>query len=160
MPFTGSGSGIQNATDVFFSSPAQDNVLLYNNATSKWNNSSLAGKATLPNLGGQETVSTNTSASGSLSLDLANGNVFSLTLTGNLTITNISGAVANKACGLALYIKQDATGGRIISWPTSVKWSGGAPTLSTAANAIDAIVLESINGGVTWFGSLVGTNFV
>lgn len=38
MPFTGTGTGIQNANDVFFSGLAQDNVLRYNNVTAKWNN--------------------------------------------------------------------------------------------------------------------------
>ncbi len=38
MPFTGTGTGIQNANDVFFSGLAQDNVLRYNNTTAKWNN--------------------------------------------------------------------------------------------------------------------------
>lgn len=38
MPFSGTGTGIQNANDVFFSGLAQDNVLRYNNTTAKWNN--------------------------------------------------------------------------------------------------------------------------
>ena len=42
MPFTGTGSGIQNANDVFFSGVGSNNVLRYNSSTSKWNNSTLA----------------------------------------------------------------------------------------------------------------------
>ena len=44
-------------------------------------------------------------------------------------------------CNLILWMKQDATGGRIVtSWPADVKWPGGtAPTLSTAGSAIDII---------------------
>ena len=38
MPFTGTGSGIQNANDVFFSGLASNNTLRYNTTTSKWNN--------------------------------------------------------------------------------------------------------------------------
>ena len=38
MPFTGSGTGIQNANDVFFSGLAANQVLRYNTATSKWVN--------------------------------------------------------------------------------------------------------------------------
>ena len=41
-----------------------------------------------------------------------------------------------------LRIKQDATGGRTISWPASFNWPGGtAPTLSTAGNAVDLITI-------------------
>ncbi|QQS20302.1 hypothetical protein IPL85_02545 [Candidatus Saccharibacteria bacterium] len=38
MPFTGTGTGIQNANDVFFSVLAQDHILRYDNATAKWIN--------------------------------------------------------------------------------------------------------------------------
>lgn len=112
-----------------------------------------------PNNGGQETVSTNSAATGAVTLNLANGNVFNLTLTGNVTFT-FSGATSGKACSFAAYLKQDATGTRTVTWPASVKWAGGVnPSISTAANAIDIVVFESIDGGTTWYGSLVGTAF-
>lgn len=128
----------------------------------------LGGTATSPtvpnmaraNQGGQELVSTNSSASGSVTINLANGNVFSLTLTGNITVLTLSGATAGRACSFAMYARQDATGGRTITWPASVKWSGGSPTLSSAANAVDILVFETIDGGTNWYGSLVGTNFI
>ena len=158
MPFTGSGTGIQNANDIFFSGLSQDNTLTYNNATSKWNNIPIVGKMALATQGGSETVSTNATATGAVTLNLANGNVFNVTLTGNATFT-FSGATAGRACSFGLYLRQNATGGRTVTWPASVKWSGGAPTLTTNANAIDILVFESIDGGTTWFGSLVGANF-
>lgn len=41
---------------------------------------------------------------------------------------------------LLLKLTQDATGGRTVTWPGTVKWPGGtAPTLSTGANAVDII---------------------
>ena len=42
MPFTGSGTGIQNANDVFFSGLANNQLLRYNSVTSKWNNAALS----------------------------------------------------------------------------------------------------------------------
>lgn len=40
---------------------------------------------------------------------------------------------------LQLFVIQDATGSRTITWPT-IKWAGGvAPTLSTGANKIDIV---------------------
>lgn len=127
----------------------------------------LGGTATSPtvpnmaraNQGGQEMVSANGSVSGSVSIDLVNGNIFSWTLTGNVTSLAISGAVSGRACSFALYVNQGAGGSRTINWPASVRWSGGAPTLSSSANALDILVFESIDGGTNWYGSLVGSNF-
>lgn len=42
MPFTGTGTGIANANDIFFSGLAQDQVLRFNSTTSKWNNAALS----------------------------------------------------------------------------------------------------------------------
>lgn len=42
MPFTGTGTGIQNADDVFFSGLAQNQVLRFNTSTAKWNNIALS----------------------------------------------------------------------------------------------------------------------
>lgn len=117
---------------------------------------------TVPNmaratLGGQEVVST-ANASGATTINLANGNVFNITLTANSTFT-FSGATAGRACSFALYLRQNGTGGFTTTWPASVRWSGGAPTLTTTASALDILVFESIDGGTTWYGSLVGNNF-
>lgn len=150
-------SGISGANDVALSNPVAGNFLGYNGGLGLWQNSTLGGYASLVTGGGQETVST-ANATGATTLNLANGNVFNMTLTGNTTFT-FSGATNGKACAFSLYLKQDATGGRTVTWPASVKWSGGAPTLTTAANSIDILVFETLNGGTTWFGSLVGTNF-
>ena len=108
--------------------------------------------------GGRETVAT-ANASGATTLNLASGNVFNITLTGNTTFT-FSGATNGTACSFALYLRQDGTGSRTTTWPGSVKWPAGtAPTLTTTASAVDLLVFESIDGGTTWFGSLAGANF-
>lgn len=161
MGFGGGGGGgsgsIATATDAALNNPATNNILVYSNL-GKWSNQAMVGTVALANGGGQETVVTNATATGATTLDLANGNVFNLTLTGNVTFT-FSGATSGKACAMSIYLKQDATGSRTVTWPAAAKWSGGAPTLSTAANATDIVVFETLNGGTTWFGSLVGTNF-
>lgn len=65
------------------------------------------------------------------------GNIQKSTLTGNCTYTFT--APSNDGTFM-LKLVQDATGSRTVTWPASVKWPGGtAPTLSTAANAIDII---------------------
>ena len=45
MPFTGTGTGIGNADDVFFSSVSDNDTLSYNSATAKWNNAQPSGGA-------------------------------------------------------------------------------------------------------------------
>lgn len=107
--------------------------------------------------GGVETmISADTGTS--YQVDLSKANVFNLKATANVTLT-FSGAIDKKACSFSLYITQDSSGSRTVSWPGSVKWSGGAPTLSSSPNALDILVFESLDGGTTWYGSLVGTNF-
>ncbi len=152
-------NAISGLDDVFFSAPATNHYLGYDGSTAKWNNIPLTGKVALATGGGVETLNALGSGNGTRAINLANGNVVSATLTGNTTFT-FSGATASTACSFGLYLTQDGTGNRTVTWPASVKWAGGtAPTLSTGASNIDVLVFETINGGTTWFGSLVGTNF-
>lgn len=157
MSYDPGAVGISGANDVALSNPATGNFLGYNAGVGKWQNAALGGYAALAAGGGQETIST-ANATGATTLNLTNGNVFNMTLTGNATFT-FSGATSGKACAFSLYLRQDATGGRTVTWPASVKWSGGAPTLTTTANAVDILVFETLNGGTAWYGSLVGANF-
>ena len=85
----------------------------------------------------------------------ASGAVKTITLTGNCTFT-LTGAASGRAVGLELILTQDGTGSRTVTWPASVKWSGGAPVLSTAAGAVDRVVLVSYNNGTTWYADLIG----
>ncbi|HEX8390039.1 MAG TPA: hypothetical protein VF597_01310 [Candidatus Saccharimonadales bacterium] len=158
MSFDPSGGAISGASDVALNNPANTNIFSYNGTLQKWQNTSLTGQVSLATGGGAETISTIGSATGAVTLNLANGNVFNVTLTGNTTFT-FSGATAGRACSLSLYLTENATGGYGVTWPSSVKWSGGAPTLATAAGNVNILVFETLNGGTTWFGSLVGANF-
>lgn len=112
-----------------------------------------------PTGGGKETTASATASTSSVTVNLSNGNVQVLTLAANTTIT-LSGATNGVACSLSLYIKQDSTGSRTLTWPSSVKWPGAAaPVLSTGANKVDLVVLETLDGGSTWYGSLAGADF-
>jgi hypothetical protein len=106
--------------------------------------------------GGLETISTNATASGAVTINLANGNVHTLTLTGNVTLT-VSGVSVGKACSFTLILTQDGTGSRTVTWPTGTKWAGGtAPVLSTGASKVDVLTFHSVDGGSTWRGFLAG----
>ena len=158
MGFNPGASGVGGASDVALNNVASADSLLYDTSVSKWRNQRVATAGR----GGMETVSVQTASTAATTLNLANGNVFEVTLSSSTTFT-FSGAINGKACSFSLYLKQDATGGRAVTWPSgssTVKWSGGAPTLTTTANAIDVVVFETLNGGTTWYGALVGSNFV
>jgi hypothetical protein len=72
-------------------------------------------------------------------IDWTLGNKQSITMTGNCTFTFTA---PTGPCDVRLKITQDGTGGRAITWPTSVKWPGGvAPTLSTTANDLNVVSL-------------------
>jgi hypothetical protein len=169
MGFNPSGGKISNATDTGIGSHNTLGVgatqfLVYSATDALWENTPLTGLAALPTGGGVEAVSPTsgtTNSTASLSLNLANGNVFSIKLNANVTTFAVTGATTGKACSFGLYLTQDTTGSRTVTWTNAnVKWAGGtAPTLSTAASAVDILVFESLDGGTTWYGSLVGASF-
>ena len=89
-----------------------------------------------------------------ITLDLANGTVQIITLGGNVTIT-MPTAVSGKS--FIMYLKQDATGSRTVTWST-VKWAGGtAPTITSTASRQD--ILSFFSDGTNWFGVVVGQNY-
>lgn len=100
-----------------------------------------------------ETLTTPSSSSGTLTLNLENGNVFEVTLTENVATLTLSNPPASgKAGSLTLILKQDATGGRTFAWPAAVKSAGGTdPTISSAANAVDIYTLLTTDAGTTWY---------
>jgi hypothetical protein len=110
--------------------------------------------------GGREKLSVLSNAGAAPIINLADGNVHMVTLTASISNVSITGAINGVACSVSIYLKQDTTGGRVITWPATIKWPGGiAPTLTATANAIDLIVLETLDGGATWFGALAGADY-
>ena len=108
-----------------------------------------------------ETSTTPAVVGGALTLDLETGNVFEVILTQNVTSLTLANPPAAGRTGSAtLILRQDATGGRTLAWPSSVRWAGGTPPLVTpAANAIDIYAVVTRNGGALWFGFPGGKDF-
>jgi len=101
-----------------------------------------------------EYINANTATTGATTLDISSGNFFNLTLTGNTTFT-YTNAPTGRMVSFTIAVKQDATGGRTITWPSGTKWPGGvAPPATTAANAIDIWSVMTYDGGSTWVSSL------
>jgi hypothetical protein len=74
----------------------------------------------------------------SITPDLADSNNFSVTLGGNRTLANPSNIVAGQSG--SIFVTQDGTGSRTLAYGSYWDFAGGtAPTLSTAANAVDRI---------------------
>lgn len=102
----------------------------------------------------EEVATANTSTA--YTIDLANGSVQILTLTGSCTFT-FPTATAGK--GFTLLLKQDATGSRTATWPSSVKWpSSTAPTITSTASKGDKFVFTA--DGTYWWASNAGQNYL
>jgi len=95
-------------------------------------------------------------SSTAITLDLANGTVQIITLTGNCVYT-FPTPVAGKS--FTLIHLQDATGSRTVTWPATVDWpSATAPTLTATALRADKFVFTAISG-TSWLGSVAGQNY-
>jgi hypothetical protein len=94
-----------------------------------------------------ENVITKGSVSGSQAVDWDTGTICTITMTGATTFTD-SNASAGQT--MVYYLKQDATGSKTVTWPTTTWLEGGtAPTLTTTANKTDVIV-RYFDGTVYW----------
>lgn len=72
-----------------------------------------------------------------ITVDWSRGNVQAVTLHGNRTLVFENG---EKGGRYMLAITQDATGSRVMTWPSSVRWPGGSPvTFTTTPNKRDYI---------------------
>lgn len=80
--------------------------------------------------------------------NVANGTVQTITLTGNVTFSAFTSPVAGQS--LTLIVKQDATGSRTLT--STMKFAGGTKTLSTAANSVD--IISVFYDGTTYWASL------
>jgi hypothetical protein len=93
-------------------------------------------------------------SSTAITLALTNGTVQIITLTGNATITM---PTATSGKSFIMFLKQDGTGSRTVTWST-VKWAGGtAPTITSTASRQD--ILSFFADGSSWFGVVVGQNY-
>lgn len=73
-----------------------------------------------------------------ISVDASLGNMFRVTLGGNRTMA--APTTPQDGQTINFHISQDGTGSRTLTWNSAYKWpSGVAPTLSTAANALDVV---------------------
>ena len=117
----------------------------------------VTGVAEIANVGGDQNTNFDNSVSvdvkamslgaGTHILDLDRNANFQLTLSGNITLANPANLTAGTTG--SIFVVQDGTGSRTVSYGSSWDFIGGtAPTMTTAASSVDRIdyiVLDSTN---------------
>jgi hypothetical protein len=121
-----------------------------------WTAASIPSNATItnPTITNYTETTFTANSSTAITVDLANGTVQVITLTGNCTIT-MPTATAGKSFTLLL---KTGAGGFTVTWSATTRWPGGtAPTLTSAATKLDKFVFTS--DGTNWYGSNAGQNY-
>lgn len=106
-----------------------------------------------------EVISTNATATGTVSLSIANGNVFDVTLTGNTTFTFDNPATTGQACSFTLVLRQGGTT-RTVTWPSSIKWPNDVVPDVSDINKTAILTFITLDGGTRWYGFLAGNKLV
>ena len=102
--------------------------------------------------GGQSVISAHGSTGATETIDPTAGNVHTLTLDADCTLT-LDAPVGSGACTLWLWVTEDGTGGWDITWPGSVTEEG---THDTTAGTTQRCGLETIDGGTSWVATWIG----
>ena len=104
-----------------------------------------------------ETYSTVSSSSGTLTIDCETANIFQVTLSENVTTISVTNPPASgTAYGFILRVVQDTTA-RTVTWPSSFKFSSGIePVVSTGSGAIDVYGFFTTDGGTNWYAFTAG----
>ncbi len=93
---------------------------------------------------------TNLTDAATIALNANLGHVFEVTLGGNRTLGNPTGGYDGQ--GITIRVRQDATGGRTLSFGTNYRFGTDIPsiTLSTGANKVDYIGLRYDASATKW----------
>ena len=106
------------------------------------------GKTKITNLNYSEAAPYSVTYAATITPDVANGNIQTVTLTGNVTFSAFSNPVAGQS--LTLFVVQDGTGSRTLT--STMKFAAASKTLSTAANSID--IITAYYDGTNYYANL------
>ena len=97
-----------------------------------------------------------TSSSNAATINLRDGNVFTHTLSENVTYTFSNPAANGRASAFILKVTQDSSA-RTITWPGSVDWAAAtAPTITATNAGVDVFGFLTVDGGTTYYGFTLG----
>jgi len=105
-----------------------------------------------------ETVKAHGSVSGTVTLNLNDGNVHSLTQTGNITIAFSNWPASGTNGSITLIAHHDSTE-RTWTWPASVVWPDAKPPDMNGTDTTTILTFTTIDGGTTVYGFVAGQNF-
>ena len=98
------------------------------------------------------------SAAASVTIDITNGNVFTITPDQNTTFVFSNPSPTGKSCAFTLVWTQDGSD-RTIAWPGSVDWAGGsAPDVTSGSGKIDIYTFFTLDAGTIWYGFQAGAD--
>jgi hypothetical protein len=106
----------------------------------------------------REHVNTRTISTSTYAINLADSNIFNLTLGASTTLTFTGAPASGNLFSVTLILTQDATGGRTVTLPTAKYSDGIAPALSVGANATDILTYFTFDGGSSYFGAFAMAN--
>lgn len=103
--------------------------------------------------------SNNINGTGSVSLNLNNGNTFPINLTGNITGFTLAGTVPSDSFSITMFITQTGTFNVIFTiGGTAVKWANGVvPAITNTSGKTDVFAFTKV--GSNWYGFIGGQNF-
>jgi len=96
------------------------------------------------------------SAASTVTLDLATGTSFSLTMAQNTTFAFTNPPGSGTAFSFTLFVTQHSTA-VTLTWPNTVDWAGGSAPDAAGANELQAYAFFTRDGGTTYYGFLGGT---
>jgi hypothetical protein len=129
MYATATGASTTNVGGYFTASGATSNYALVTGAGNVGIGTATPGSALAVN-GGFSTAQNAVAFSATPAFDASKGNFQSIPLTGNVTSSTLTNAVAGQY--LDFKVCQDATGGRLFTWPANVKGAGPVPAAASA----------------------------
>jgi hypothetical protein len=156
LPISTGVSGLGTGVATFLATPTSANLISVVSDETGTGSLVFGTNAALTNPTVTNYVETPYSANSATAITIAltNGTVQIITLTGNATITM---PTATSGKSFIMYLKQDATGSRTVTWST-VKWAGGtAPTITSTASRQD--IYSFFADGTNWYGVTVGQNY-
>lgn len=104
--------------------------------------------ATLPGAGGAGlTASDLGNVSGPVALDASAADLFSMTVTGPVTLSFQTAETGN------VFVTRIINGGTNVTFPASVRWPEGVPP-TLRASGVDCIAYTTFDGGAQWYASL------